>query len=179
VDPRRAWGSGDCAVYAQEIEAVGELLVERVGVEPGMEVLDVACGSGNGTIPAARAGARVTGIDLDPAMLALARERAADAMVEIDWVEGDAQKLPFEDGSFDRVISTFGHMFAPDHRRAAEAMKRVCRGRIGVCCWTEAPGPAAPWGSEEYVRKLLGLTRFEHREIELPGLGRRGYLIAI
>jgi ubiquinone/menaquinone biosynthesis C-methylase UbiE len=178
VDPRRTWGSGDCAVYAQEIEAVGSLLVDRIAVEPGMEVLDVACGSGNGTIPAARAGARVTGVDLDPAMLALARERAADAMVEIDWVEGDVQRLPFVDGSFDRVISTFGHMFAPDHRRAAEEMKRVCRGRIGVCCWTDAPGPAAPWGDEDHVRSLLGLARFEHREIELPELGRRGYLMA-
>jgi ubiquinone/menaquinone biosynthesis C-methylase UbiE len=161
-------------VYAEEIERVAELLLERVGVEPGMEVLDVACGSGNGTIPAARAGARVTGVDLDPAMLALARERAADAMVEIDWVEGDVQRLPFDDDSFDRVISTFGHMFAPDHRRTAEEMKRVCRGRIGVCCWT-----GGPWGSEAHVRRLLGPARFEHREIELPGLGRRAYLMAI
>jgi ubiquinone/menaquinone biosynthesis C-methylase UbiE len=174
VDPRRTWGSGDCAVYAEEIEAVAELLVARIGVEPGMEVLDVACGSGNGTIPAARAGARVTGVDLESAMLALARERAADAMVEIDWVEADVQSLPFEDGSFDRVISTFGHMYAPDHRRAAEEMKRVCRGKIGVCCWTDSP-----WGTEEYVRELLGLTRFERREIELPELGRRGYLLAV
>jgi ubiquinone/menaquinone biosynthesis C-methylase UbiE len=174
VDPRRTWGSGDCAVYAEEIEAVAQLLVERVGVEPGMEVLDVACGSGNGAIPAARAGARVIGVDLEPAMLALARERAADAMVEVDWVEGDVQRLPFEDGSFDRVISTFGHMFAPDDRRAAEEMKRVCRGRIGVCCWTDAP-----WGTEAYVRELLGPARFERHEIELPRLGRRAYLMAI
>jgi ubiquinone/menaquinone biosynthesis C-methylase UbiE len=174
VDARRTWGSGECAVYAEEIEQVADLLVKRIGVEPGMEVLDVACGSGNGTIPAARAGARVTGVDLEADMLALARERAADAMVEIDWVQADVQELPFEDGSFDRVISTFGHMFAPDPRRTADEMKRVCRGRIGVCCWT-----GAPWGTEEYVTELLGPARFERREIELPKLGRRGYLMAL
>ena len=92
-----------------------------------MEVLDVACGTGNATLPAARAGARVTGLDFAPGLLEIARERAADAMVEVDFVEGDAQALPFEDGSFDRVVSTFGHMFAPDHRRAADEMKRVQR----------------------------------------------------
>jgi ubiquinone/menaquinone biosynthesis C-methylase UbiE len=179
VDPRRTWGSGDCAVYAEEIEAVAELLLERVGVDPGMRLLDVACGSGNGSIPAARAGARVTGVDLEADMLALARERAADAMVEIDWVEADVQALPFDDASFDRVISTFGHMFAPDHRRAAEEMKRVCRGLIGVCCWTHAPVAAAPWGTEEHVLELLGPARFERHEVELAELGRREYLLAV
>jgi ubiquinone/menaquinone biosynthesis C-methylase UbiE len=172
VDHKSAWSSGP--IYAEKVEAVAELLVERAAVEPGMEVLDVACGAGNGTIPAARLGARVTGVDPEPAMLAVARERAADAMVEVDWVQADVQRLPFEDGSFDRVISTFGHMFAPDHGRTAEEMKRVCRGRIGVCCWTDSP-----WGTEEYVTRLLGPARFEHREIELPGLGRRGYLLAL
>ena len=87
--------------------------MERAGVEPGMDVLDVACGTGNATIPAAQAGARVTGLDFSPDLLEIARERSADAMVEIEWVEGDAQELPFEDASFDRVVSVFGHMFAP------------------------------------------------------------------
>jgi ubiquinone/menaquinone biosynthesis C-methylase UbiE len=172
VDPKPAWSSG--AIYAQKVEAVAELLVERVGVEPGMDVLDVACGSGNGTIPAARLGARVTGVDPEPAMLAVARERAADAMVEVEWFEADVQRLPFDDDSFDRVISTFGHMFAPDHRRTAEEMKRVCRGRIGVCCWTDSP-----WGSADRVTELLGPASFERREIELPELGRRAYLMAL
>jgi ubiquinone/menaquinone biosynthesis C-methylase UbiE len=179
VDPRRRWGSGACAVYAEEIAAVAELLLARVGLEPGMELLDVACGSGNGSIPAARAGARVTGVDLEPDMLALARERAADAMVEVEWVEADIQELPFGDGSFDRVISTFGHIFAPDHRRTAEEMKRVCRGRIGICCWTQADGPAAPWGTEDYVRELLGPARFERHEVDLTDLGRQKYLLAV
>ena len=170
---------------AEKILEVGEVCVERAGVEPGMEVLDVACGTGNATIPAARAGARVTGIDFSDALLAVARERAADAMVEVDWVEGDAQDLPFEDGSFDRVISTFGHMFAPDHERTAAEMKRVCRGRIGICCWSPngavgrmfrtiaelvppPPGSASPllWGTEEHVRELLGDGEFDRGEVE-------------
>lgn len=179
------WGSGNYAAVAEKIAEVGEVCVERAGVEPGMEVLDVACGAGNATIPAARAGARVTGLDFSPALLAIARERAADAMMEVDWVEGDAQELPFEDGSFDRVISTFGHMFAPDHERTAAEMKRVCRGRIVICCWTPTgaigrmfrtiaelvpppPGSVSPllWGTEEHVRELLGDADFERREVE-------------
>ena len=82
----------------------GELVVERGGVAAGMDVLDVACGTGNATIPAARAGARVTGVDFAPRLLEIARERSADAMVEIDFVEGDVQELPFEDRSYDRVV---------------------------------------------------------------------------
>ena len=179
------WGSGNYAAVAEKILEVGEVCVERAGVEPGMEVLDVACGTGNATIPAARAGARVTGIYFSDALLAVARERAADAMVEVDWVEGDAQDLPFEDGSFDRVISTFGHMFAPDHERTAAEMKRVCRGRIGICCWSPngavgrmfrtiaelvppPPGSASPllWGTEEHVRELLGDGEFDRGEVE-------------
>ena len=179
------WGSGNYAAVAEKILEVGEVCVERAGVEPGMEVLDVACGTGNATIPAARAGARVTGIDFSDALLAVARERAADAMVEVDWVEGDAQDLPFEDGSFDRVISTFGHMFAPDHERTAAEMKRVSRGRIGICCWSPngavgrmfrtiaelvppPPGSASPllWGTEEHVRELLGDGEFDRGEVE-------------
>jgi ubiquinone/menaquinone biosynthesis C-methylase UbiE len=159
-----------------------------VELEPGMELLDVACGTGNATIPAARAGARVTGLDFAPALLAIARERAADAMVEIDWVEGDAQEMPFGDASFDRVISTFGHMFAPDHARTAAEMRRVCRpdGAIGICSWTPdgaigrmfqmvtrlvpPPPHGMPpnlWGTEEHVRELLGQNaEFERREVE-------------
>jgi ubiquinone/menaquinone biosynthesis C-methylase UbiE len=188
MDPRTMWGSGNYAAVADKISAVGEHIVEAVGLAPGMDVLDVACGSGNATIPAARAGARVTGVDFSPELLAIARERAADAMVEIDWVDGDAEQLPFADASFDRVISTFGHMFASDHERSAAELRRVRRrdGLIGICCWTPEgaigrmfamvaelvpppPGAASPllWGTEEHVRKLLGDdARFERREVE-------------
>jgi SAM-dependent methyltransferase len=185
MDPKTMWGSGNYAAVAEKISDVGEACVERAGVEPGMEVLDVACGAGNATIPAARAGARVTGVDFSPELLAIARERAADALVEVDWVEADVQEMPFADAAFDRVISTFGHMFAPDHERTAEEMKRVCRGRIAICCWSPdgaigrmfrttaelvppPPGSSSPllWGTEEHVRELLGDGEFERREVE-------------
>jgi SAM-dependent methyltransferase len=177
MDPKTMWGAGNYAAVAERISDSGELAVERMGVEPGMDVLDVACGTGNATIPAAQAGARVTGVDFSPDLLAIARERAADAMVEVDWVEGDVQELPFDDASFDRLISTFGHMFAPDHERTAAEMRRVCRpgGRIAVACWTPEgsigrmfralaelvpppPGGTPPilWGTEEHSRELLG-----------------------
>ena len=181
------WGSGNYVAVAERISDVGELVVERAGTEPGMELLDVACGAGNATIPAARDGARVTGLDFSPDLLAVARERAADAMVEVDWVEGDAQELPFDDARFDRVISTFGHMFAPDHRRTAAEMRRVCRpgGVIAVACWTPEgslgrmfrvtaelvpppPGGEPPilWGTEAHVRELLGDGDFERHSVE-------------
>jgi SAM-dependent methyltransferase len=165
-----------------------EVVVERARVEPGMELLDVACGAGNATIPAAKAGARVTGVDPSADLLAMARESAADAMVEIDWVEGHVHELPFDDGSFDRVVSVFGHMFAPDHRRAAAEMLRVCRagGVIVTACWTpegavgrllgmleelvprDGPPPAL-WGSEAHAREQLGRGEFERRELEWTG----------
>ncbi len=181
------WGSGNYAAVAERISDAGELIVARAGIEPGMDVLDVACGTGNATIPAARAGARVTGLDFAPALLEIARERCADAMVEIDFVEGDAQDMPFDDATFDRVVSVFGHMFAPDHRRTADEMKRVLRpdGVIAVACWAPDGSigrmvrvtadllppppqaePPALWGTEEHVRELLGDAEFERHEIE-------------
>jgi ubiquinone/menaquinone biosynthesis C-methylase UbiE len=187
VDPKTMWGAGNYAAVAERISQAGELVVERGGVAAGMDVLDLACGTGNATIPAARAGARVTGLDFQPDLLAIARERAADAMVEIDFVEGDAQELQFEDASFDSVLSTFGHMFAPDHARTAAEMKRVLRpgGAIAIACWTPdgaigrqfgtiaellppPPGGTPPvlWGTEDHVRELLGEARFERHEIE-------------
>src|SRR4051794_10058721 len=186
MDPNEMWDAGNFAAVAERILESGELVVERAGVEPGMDVLDVACGTGNATIPAARAGARVTGLDFAPGLLAVARERAADAMVEIDFLEGNAQQMPFEDGSFDRVVSTFGHMFAPDHRRAAGEMTRVLRpgGVIAVACWTPEgaigrmfrvtadlipppPGGEPPllWGTEDHVRELWGEAEFERHEV--------------
>jgi ubiquinone/menaquinone biosynthesis C-methylase UbiE len=188
MEPSEMWDSGNYGAVAEKISTAGDTLVEAAGIEPGMDVLDVACGTGNATIRAAKLAARVTGVDFAPRLLSEARERAADAMVEIELVEGDAQNLPFDDASFDRVISTFGHMFAPDHARTAEEMKRVCRpgGRIAIACWTpegkigamfQAIGSVTPpppegfqspllWGTEEHVRVLLGDARFSRHEVE-------------
>jgi ubiquinone/menaquinone biosynthesis C-methylase UbiE len=187
MDPKTMWGSGNYAAVAERISESGKLVVERGGVEPGMDVLDVACGTGNATIPAAKAGARVTGLDFAPRLLEIARERCADSMVEIDFVEGDAQDMPFEDASFDRVLSVFGHMFAPDHERTATEMRRVLRpgGAISVACWTPEGSlgrmfktiaqlvppppdgqPPVLWGTEAHVRELLGDAEFERHEIE-------------
>jgi SAM-dependent methyltransferase len=142
-----------------------------------MSVLDVACGTGNAALPAARAGARVTGLDITPELLDAGRNRAQSAGLEIEWVEGDAEDLPFDDASFDRVLSTFGHMFALRHRRSADEMARVCRagGVIAICCWTPEgvtgdvfavsasympppPDFAEPpilWGTEAHVREMF------------------------
>ncbi|TML46795.1 MAG: methyltransferase domain-containing protein [Actinobacteria bacterium] len=175
---RAVWSEGDYGGLSERIADVGELLVERAGIEPGMTVLDVACGTGNATIPAARAGGRVTGFDLVPKLLEEGRAKAEAAGVEIAWVEGDAEELPFEDHSFDRVLSTFGHMFAPRHQRVVDEMVRVCRGGgvVATATWTPEgtvgdllrtggeympPPPdyaSSPllWGSEEHVRELFG-----------------------
>jgi SAM-dependent methyltransferase len=172
------WGTGDYRAVAEKVNSIAEVLVPRANIKPGMDVLDVACGTGNASIPAARLGARVTGLDLSPGLVAIARDRGSEAGVEVDWMEGDAQSLPFEDDSFDRVISAIGHMFAPDHHRTAEELRRVCRpdGRIAIACWTAAGAigamferlgaisPAPPegfqppvlWGTEDHVRALLG-----------------------
>jgi ubiquinone/menaquinone biosynthesis C-methylase UbiE len=163
---------------AERIREVGELLVERAEIEPGMEVLDVGTGTGNAAIPATKEGARVTGVDDAPELLAIARERGADEMIELDGAEGDTESLPFSDDSFDRVLSAFGHMFAPDHEKVAAELKRVCRpnGLMALAAWTpdglggrmlsvlasHLPPPpeysSAPslWGDEDHVRELLG-----------------------
>ena len=164
-----------------------------MGVAEGESVLDVACGTGNATIPAAKAGARATGLDITPELLDGARRRASDAGVEIDWVEGDAENLPFDDGSFDVVLSTFGCMFAPDHGATAAEIARVVRpgGRIGIAAWTpdggigqffqrlSAFGPPPPpdflppplWGRREHVSGLFNDTgvevRFEDASVRL------------
>jgi SAM-dependent methyltransferase len=175
---RAVWGSGEYGALSPYIADVGELVAARAGPEAGMDVLDVACGTGNAAFPAARAGARVTGLDLTPQLLEAGRARAEAEGVDIEWREGDAENLPFEDGSFDRVLSTFGHMFAPRHRRTADEMVRVCRkgGAIVTATWTPEgitgdifkvsgsympppPDYASPpilWGREDYVRDLFG-----------------------
>jgi SAM-dependent methyltransferase len=178
-DARTTWATGDYdAMMRQErLYGVGERLVERAGVERGTTVLDVACGTGNAAIPAARKGARVTGLDLTPGMLDIARGRAEDAGVDIEWIEGDAEDLPFDDQSFDVVLSAFGCMFAPRHEAVAEELVRVLRpgGRLTLCAWTPegaigaffrtvAPhlpplpsivDPPPRFGEEDYVRRLF------------------------
>jgi SAM-dependent methyltransferase len=182
------WGTGDYEAVAEKVTSIGDVLVPRAAIEPGMKVLDVACGTGNATIPAARLGARVTGLDFSPGLIEIARARGARAGVEVEWLEGDAQALPFDDDSFDRVVSAIGHMFAPDHRRTADEMRRVCRpdGRIAIACWTpvgaigemfqrlgaisppppEGSQPSVLWGTEEHVRELLGdSVQFERHNV--------------
>ena len=175
---RAIWDAGDFGTLAEHIADVGELVVARAAIEPGMRVLDVACGTGNAAIPAARQGARVTALDLVPKLLDVGRVKADVSGVEVEWVEGDAEELPFEDGTFDRVLSTFGHMFAPRHQRVADEMARVCGegGAIVTATWTPEgvtggifrasaaympppPDYASPpilWGTEEHVREMFG-----------------------
>src|ERR671915_2107162 len=175
----KMWASGD---YASMVETfllpLGPRLVEACGIEPGMRVLDVAAGTGNASIPAAERGARVTASDLTPELLEAGRRRAEAAGLELDWVEADAEQLPFADGSFDVVMSSIGAMFAPQHQAVADELVRVCRpgGTVGMLNWTpegmigalfRTMGPFAPppppgaqppplWGSEEHVRELFG-----------------------
>ena len=171
------WTAGDYPQVARRIEPVAEQLVARIGAAPGLTLLDVATGSGNVAIPAAQAGAQVTGLDLTPKLLEAARQRAAEAGLEIDFVEGDAEELPFPDGSFDRVTSCFGVMFAPRQPVAARELARVTArgGTIAVAAWTPEGfvgrtfglsasymppmppdySPPVMWGTEERVRSLF------------------------
>src|SRR5882757_7552625 len=135
---RTTWAAGDWDSFSRLVAPVGAEVLERIDLEPGMELLDVGTGSGGTVaIPAAQRGARVVGSDVTPELFEHARRRAAEAGVEVEWVDADAQDLPFDDASFDRVVSTFGAMFAPDHTRAAAELVRVCRpgGRIAMATW--------------------------------------------
>jgi ubiquinone/menaquinone biosynthesis C-methylase UbiE len=175
---QKTWSEGDFAMVAGIINIVGEELCEAVDILPDERVLDVACGSGNSTLPAARrAWGNTVGLDYVPELLERGRERAAAERLDIEWVEGDAENLPFEDASFDVVLSSFGVMFAPDQQKAADEMLRVCRpgGRIGMANWVPdgfigemfmatakhappPPGVQPPilWGTEEHLRELFG-----------------------
>lgn len=176
IRQRQVWGSGDYASIAAMIVPIAELLAEEAGLRAGDSVLDVACGSGNAALAAARRGCRVTGLDYVPELLGKARDRARAEGLTVAPVEGDAESLPFEQASFDRVLSVVGVMFAPDQERAAAELLRVCRpgGTIALASWTPegfigdlfrlvgtyAPPPAgvrspALWGSDEHVRRLL------------------------
>jgi SAM-dependent methyltransferase len=174
--PRQAWTAGDYALIGSRLVIVSELLCEAVDLRANHRVLDVATGHGNTALAAARRGCNVTGVDLAPALLEQARQRAAAEHLHVHFQEGDAEGLPFPDGVFDVVLSTFGVSFASDQERAAQELLRVCRsgGKIGLADWTPTganvaesrvfdryfpPAPGSPrnlWGTEEGLRDLLG-----------------------
>jgi ubiquinone/menaquinone biosynthesis C-methylase UbiE len=133
-----AWSSGDYAVVGTTLQIVGEELCEALDLRAGQKVLDVAAGNGNVSLAAARRWCEVTASDYVAALLERARERAAAERLSIAFREADAEALPFEDESFDVVVSTFGVMFTPDQDRAAAELVRVCRrgGKIGLANWT-------------------------------------------
>src|SRR5882757_6125504 len=135
---RDTWMAGDFGVIAWYNVKLGEQFVSRIKIQPGMKVLDVACGTGNVTLPVARAGATVTGVDIAPNLLEQARVRAAKEGLKIQFDEGDAESLPYPDASFDIVLSMFGAMFAPRPEVVAAELLRVCRpgGLIAMGNWT-------------------------------------------
>lgn len=170
------WMAGDFGQIARHIETGAEEFIARLAPQPGERVLDVACGSGNLAIPAARAGAVVTGADIATNLLEQARARAAGEGLTIKFDEGDAESLPYADGFFDTVVTMFGAMFAPRPELVAAELTRVCRpgGRIAMANWTPEgfvgqmfkvtgkhvpppPGMPSPlkWGDEETVRERL------------------------
>ena len=174
---RVTWAAGDFdAVAHHTVWTVGPDLVQRAGISEGERVLDVACGSGNSTLPAARTGATVIGLDITRSLLEAARGHAEEEGLQIDFVEGDAEALPFDDAHFDVVISSFGVMFAPRHQVAANELARVTKpgGRIAVACWTPTGAvgdmfrttsshlpaslgtPPVAWGNQDHVSELLG-----------------------
>ena len=189
---RAMWASGD---YPSMVETfllpLGPRLVEACGIEAGMKVLDVAAGTGNASLPAAERGAQVTASDLTPELLDAGRREAEARGLELEWVTADAESLPFEDGSFDVVMSSIGAMFAPHHQDVADELVRVCRpgGTIGMLNWTpegmigalfRTMGPFAPppppgaqppplWGSEDHMRELFG-DRVDWRMMEREDL---------
>jgi ubiquinone/menaquinone biosynthesis C-methylase UbiE len=191
---RAAWALGDYHRFAKAtVWEVGPLLVEACGISPGQRVLDVAAGTGNTAIRAALAGAEVVASDFAPENFEAGRREAKTQGVELEWVEADAEALPFGAGEFDVVTSSFGAIFAPHHQAVADEMLRVCRpgGTVGMLNFTPEglisdffgalapymplppPGAQPPplWGSEEHVRELFGdrlgsleMTRSEYVE---------------
>jgi SAM-dependent methyltransferase len=178
------WASGDFAVIGTTLQIVGELLCEGVDLRAGERVLDVAAGNGNATLAAARRFARVTSTDYVAALLERGRRRANAEGVDVRFEVADAEALPYPDAGFDVVVSTFGVMFAPEHRQAAGEMMRVCRpgGRIGLACWTPQgflgqllkvvagyvppmPGVQSPllWGTDAHIQDLFaGAAKISH-----------------
>ena len=190
---RAAWALGDYHRFAKEtVWEGGQVLVEACGISPGQRVLDVAAGSGNTAIRAAEAGADVVASDLTPENFEEGKREAESRGLQLEWVEADAESLPFEDGEFDVITSSFGALFAPNHRAVADEMLRVCRpgGIIGMLNFTpeglisdffnvltpymppppEGALPPPLWGSEEHVRNLFG------ERVESLDMTRRHYV---
>jgi ubiquinone/menaquinone biosynthesis C-methylase UbiE len=174
---QQTWASGDYAAVAARIVLVAEQLCDAADLHAGWHVLDIATGTGNAAIAAARHGCTVTGVDYIPALLERGRERAAAEGLDVEFLEADAEALPFTDEAFDAVTSVYGTMFAPDHARTAAELLRVVRpgGTIALASWTPdgfigdlfrvvarhvAPpaGVASPmlWGTEAHLRELFG-----------------------
>jgi ubiquinone/menaquinone biosynthesis C-methylase UbiE len=199
---QQIWSKGDFSMVASIVFNVSDNLAEALDIVPDERVLDVACGSGNGAISAARRSwGGTVGADYVPALLERGRERAAAERLEVEFVEADAQDLPFEDGSFDVAMSIFGAMFAPDQPKTAAELLRVVKpgGRIGMANWTPEgsvgqmfktiskhapppPGVDSPllWGTEEHVRELFGgglsQVRFERRISRQPFRSAEHYI---
>src|SRR5215207_9910876 len=173
---KAAWSSRDYAVVGPTLHIVGESLCEALDIRAGQRVLDVAAGNGNVALAAARRWCDVTATDYIPSLLDRARERAAAEGLKIEFGEADAEALPFNDRSFDAVVSTFGVMFTPDQERSAQELVRVCRrgGKIGLANWTPegfvgqlfktigkhvppAPGMKSPalWGTRARLAELF------------------------
>ncbi|GAA0935284.1 class I SAM-dependent methyltransferase [Virgisporangium aurantiacum] len=194
------WELGNYARIADLITDLGRDLVNAAGVRPGQRVLDVATGTGNAAVPAARASARVTALDLCPELLDAGRRAAGD--LPIEWVEGDATKLPYADGEFDVVLSAVGAMFAADQSATAAELVRVCRpgGLVALANWTpdggvgrffvllgryQAERPVGPpptrWGDPEQVRALFDgrPVETEHRTLEYGFTGTPAELAAL
>jgi SAM-dependent methyltransferase len=174
---KSTWMAGDFGQIARINERSAEEFVGRLGLHPGMRVLDVACGTGNQSVPAARTGANVVGLDIAPNLLEQARERARKENLKVTFVEGDAEQLPYGNGQFDVVLSMFGAMFAPRPERVASELLRVCRpgGLVAMGNWTPGgfvgksfavtshhvpppPGVVPPvlWGDESVVAERFG-----------------------
>ena len=174
---RETWAAGSYAMVGNRLVIMGELLCEAVDLRAGQRVLDVATGSGNAALSAARRFCEVTGMDYVPELIEEARRRADVERLEVVFEVGDAEDLPYPDSSFDVVLSTIGVMFAPNQEKAAGELLRVCRpgGKIGLANWTPdgwageffntvgkhlpaPPGIKPPplWGTEEQLRELFG-----------------------
>jgi ubiquinone/menaquinone biosynthesis C-methylase UbiE len=177
-----AWSSGDYAVIGTTLQIVGEELAEAMDLRAGQTVLDVAAGNGNATLAAARRWCEVTSTDYVESLLVLGRKRAEAEGLRVNFQTADAEDLPFADGTFDAVVSTFGAMFSPDQSRTAAEIVRVCRsgGRIGLANWTPEgfvgqmfktigkylPPPTglkspSVWGTQEWVQTTFGAAASE------------------
>lgn len=188
ANQKAAWMAGDFGVIARSVDSHAKEFIESCGVKPGMRVLDVACGSGNAALHAARAGAEVTGVDIATNLVEQARTRAREENIRARFDEGDAEEMPYPDADFDLVVTMYGAMFAPRPEKTAAELLRVCRpgGKVAMANWTPGsftglmfkvssahvpppPGIAPPvmWGDETAVRQRLngGVKSLQMRKV--------------